>query len=93
MLFLLAGQALRCDRGHASSAWVDDHDLSVGLWGSRGPRLPASRINTVILRTREQLRKAGLSPLLLQKEAGRTRLGLAATDIVIEAPASPPPSS
>lgn len=83
MLFILAEQTQRMRRALAESAWVDDRKLAIGLWGSKGPQLPASRLNTVISRIRIQLRKAFLAPELLQKEAGRTRLGPTVGAIVI----------
>jgi len=86
MLYLLADRAVRCDHGEAESPWVEDRTLAIGLWGSRGPQLPSSRLNTVISRVREQLRKANLPPTLLQKESGRTRFGAVAGTIVIEDP-------
>lgn len=84
LLFLLAEQRRRYDEGEIATPWVADLELGVGLWGTRGRKLPSSRINTVIARIRAQLRAASLPPELLQKQAGRTRLGGRAGRVVID---------
>ena len=84
MLYLLAEQAERARQGLAASAWVDDRKLAIGLWGAKGPELPTSRLNTVISRVRGQLRDSLFPADLIQKDAGRTRLGPCHGAIVIE---------
>jgi pSer/pThr/pTyr-binding forkhead associated (FHA) protein len=86
LMYILAGQVVRYQRGETSSAWVDDGDLAVGLWGrgARGGRRQAPRINTVLSRIRGQLRDEGLDESLIQKDGGRTRLRPEAALVVIE---------
>ncbi|MCO4770743.1 MAG: FHA domain-containing protein [Deltaproteobacteria bacterium] len=86
LLYMLAGQTVRFQRGELPSAWMDDGDLAQGLWGraAKGGRRQASRINTVLSRIRVQLREAGLGESLLEKASGRTRLRPDAAQIMIE---------
>jgi pSer/pThr/pTyr-binding forkhead associated (FHA) protein len=88
LLFLLAGRRQLFDRGGCESAWVHDHDLAVGLWGSRGKELPPSRLNTMVARVREQLEKANLDRTLIEKQPRATRLGHGIGAIAIQGVAS-----
>jgi len=84
LLYLLASQVLRLEAGVAESSWLDDRRLLVGLWGTRGARLPKARQNTVIARVRKQTRAAGVLSSVIQKEAGKTRLSGGVGSIVID---------
>ncbi len=83
LLYLLTQRAAAAQKDEATSAWVEDEDLAVGLWGktARTGRSRASRLNTVVSRIRGQLRDCGLPDAFVQKESGRTRLK--ADDVLI----------
>lgn len=84
LLFLLARRRLLYDSGQADSPWLDDHDLGVGLWGSRATELPASRLNTVVTRIRNQLQGASFPRDLVEKQPGQTRLGPAVARVAVQ---------
>lgn len=84
LLYLLARRRALYDAGRAESPWVDDYDIGVGLWGSRASTLPASRLNTLVTRVREQLAALEFPRDLVQKRAGRTRLGPAVGSVALQ---------
>jgi hypothetical protein len=84
LLFLLGRQRLLYDSGQAESPWLSDHDLGVGLWGSRSSELPASRLNTLVTRVRNQLQGAGFPRDLVEKQIGETRLGPAVGRVALQ---------
>ncbi len=89
LLFLLARQRLLYDSGQADSPWLDDRDLGVGLWGHRATELPASRLNTLVTRVRNQLDAAGFPRDLLDKRTGATRLGPAVGRVALQGWSNP----
>ena len=84
LLFLLARRRLLYDSGRADSPWLDDEQLGVGLWGSRSAELPASRLNTLVTRIRNQLEGAGFPRDLVEKRPGETRLGTAVARVALQ---------
>lgn len=84
LLFLLARQRLLYDSGRTETPWLDDYELRVGLWGSRASELPASRLNTLVTRIRDQLQATGLPRDVVEKRSGATRLGPAIERVVVE---------
>lgn len=76
LLYMLIQRAMAAQKDEVESAWVEDEDLAVGLWGraARTGKSRASRLNTVVSRIRGQLRDTGLPDAFLQKESGRTRI-------------------
>lgn len=84
LLFVLARRRLLYDSGKAESPWLDDHDLGVGLWGTRASELPASRLNTLVTRVRAQLEGATFPRDLVEKRPGQTRLGPAVARVALQ---------
>jgi hypothetical protein len=84
LLFLLARARLMYDSGGAESPWLDDQALGIGLWGSRATELPASRLNTLVTRVRNQLEGAGFPRDLVDKRPGETRLGPAVARVALQ---------
>ena len=88
LVYMLADRSLAWSRGEAGTAWVDDRDLAVGLWGARGATAPPGRLNTVISRVRDALEETGLPRGLIEKRTGRTRLRPELANLVVDGSAS-----
>lgn len=84
LVYMLADRGLAWSRGEAATAWIDDRDLAVGLWGARGADAPPGRLNTVISRVRDALVEAGFPRGLIEKRTGRTRLRPELANLVVD---------
>lgn len=74
LLYLLA-RAWRLDEDAGVVAdrrgWMDDDDVSVGVWGKDGPQ---RQLKVLVCRLRQEVRTGGLDPWFIEKRRGALRV-------------------